>query len=60
VALRRFDDAMGYTRLLPHACGYRSTDVLNADRQLVAAQREASDVGQVTLWAAATAAACGP
>jgi hypothetical protein len=60
VAMRRFDDAMGYARLLPYACGYRSTEVLNANRQLLAAQRDSSDVGQVALWSAATAEACGP
>ena len=57
---RRFDDAMGYTRLLPYACGYRSSALMNADRQVMAVQRDASDVGQLTLWAVATAEECGP
>lgn len=60
VAARRFDDAMGYTRLLPFACGYRSSALITADRQVLAAQREASDVGQLTLWAVSTAESCGP
>lgn len=57
---RRFDDAMGYTRLLPFACGYRSSALITADRQVMAAQRDASDVGQLTVWTVATAASCGP
>ena len=56
----RFDDAMGYSRLLPFACGYRSSALLAADRKVMAASRYASDVGQVALWAAVTAEACGP
>jgi putative cell wall-binding protein len=56
----RFDDAMGYTRLVPFACGYRSPELLAADRKVMAASRYASDVGQVALWAAVTAQACGP
>jgi len=51
---------MGYTRLVPFACGYRSPELLAADRKVMAASRYASDVGQVALWAAVTAQACGP
>lgn len=56
----RFDDAMGYSRLLPFACDHRSPGVIAADRKVMAASHLASDVGQVALWAAATAQACGP
>lgn len=56
--LRRYDDAMGYTRVLPYACEYRS-GVVAADRQVLVRQRNAADTGQLTLWAARTARACG-
>ncbi len=57
-ALRLPDDAMGYLRLLPFACGHR-TGVDAAARTIIAQQRIASDAGQVALWAARTAQACG-
>lgn len=59
-SLRRYDDAMGYTRVLPHACGYRSSALVAADRAILPKQKSnAADTGQLTLWAARTARSCG-
>ena len=56
--LRRYDDSMGYTRVLPYACQYRS-GVVAADRLVLPKQKNAADAGQLTLWAARTARSCG-
>lgn len=56
--LRRYDDSMGYTRVLPYACQYR-TGVVAADRLVLPKQKNAADAGQLGLWAARTARACG-
>ena len=59
-SLRKYDDAMGYTRLTPFACSYRSSALVAADRAILPKQKtNAADTGQLTLWAARTARACG-
>lgn len=56
--LRHYDDSMGYTRVLPYACQYR-TGVVAADRLVLPKQKNAADAGQMALWVARTARACG-
>ena len=56
---RFFDDAMGYMRLVPYACGYRSSSLMAAARSVAAQQRIGSDTGQLALWTARTTQACG-
>ena len=59
-SVRKYDDAMGYTRLVPSACAYRSSALVAADRAILPKQRvNAADTGQLTLWATRTARACG-
>ncbi|NNM46406.1 cell wall-binding repeat-containing protein [Knoellia koreensis] len=55
---RTASDVMGYLRLLPYACGYRG-GVQEPVRQLSAAQRNASEAGQLALWSTRTTASCG-
>lgn len=56
---QRYDDAMGYLRLVPYACGYRSSSLMSAARSVAAKQAIGSDTGQLTLWTALTTQACG-
>ena len=54
----RPNDVQGYLRLLPYACAYRA-GVPEAVRGLAAAQKDASESGQLALWAIRTTASCG-
>lgn len=59
VGTRFYDDAMGYMRLVPYACEYRSGSLMSAARSIAAQQTIGSDTGQLTLWTARTTSACG-
>lgn len=52
------NDVRGYMRLLPYACQYRE-GVPEAARALAVKQKDASEMGQLALWAVRTSASCG-